>query len=64
MADVQHSGIKVPFNCTDLMTCEHLKNHFDECLNDKIYNTSKDLFSNINIDSIQETYLEFSIYKT
>ena len=31
-------------------------------LNDKIYNTYKDLFCNINIDSIQETCPKISIY--
>ena len=61
MADVQHSGINVPFHCTDVMTCEHLTNNFNECLNDKVYNMFKDLFSNVNIDSIQETYLKISI---
>ena len=44
------------------MTHEHLTNHFNECVNDKVYNTFKDLFSNINIDSIQEIYQEISIY--
>ena len=62
MVDVQHSGITIPFHCTDVMTCEHLKNHFSKCLNDKIYNTFKDLFSNVNIESIQETYLKSNIY--
>ena len=64
VADVQHSGSKAPFHCTDVMTCEHLKNHFNKCLNDKINNTFKDLFSNINIDSIQETYPNISIYNS
>ena len=47
VADVQHSGSKAPFHCTDVMTHGHLKNHFTKCLNDKIYNTFKDLYSNI-----------------
>ena len=62
VAGVQHSSSKAPFHCTDEMTCEYLKNHFNESLNDKIWNTFKDLFSNINIDSIQETYPKISIY--
>ena len=62
MVDVQHSGIRVPFHYTDVMTCEHLKNHFNKCLNDKIYITFKDLVSNVNIDNIQETYLKINFY--
>ena len=41
---------------------EHLINHFNEKLTVKIFDTFTDLFSNINIDSIQETYLKTSIY--
>ena len=41
---------------------EHFKNHFNECLSDKIYNTFRDLFSNINLNSIQKTYPKISIY--
>ena len=63
VADIQHNGIKVPFHCTDAITSEHLTNHFNDHLNDKIYNTFKDLFCHINIDSIQEIYLKISIYK-
>ena len=62
VVDVQHSGINVPFHCTNVMTYEHLTNYFNECLNDKVYNTFKDLFNNININSNQETYLKISIY--
>ena len=38
VAYVQHSGIHVPFHCTDAMTHKHLTTHFNECLNDKVYN--------------------------
>ena len=41
---------------------EHLTNHFNEQLNAKIFNTFKDLFSNVNLNSIQETYLKISLY--
>ena len=41
---------------------EHLTNHFNESLSDKVYNTFKDLFSNVNLNSIQETYPKISIY--
>ena len=62
VADVQHSGSNVPFHCTDTMTCKHLTNDLTECLYDKVYNTFKDLFNDININSIQETYPKISIY--
>ena len=61
VADVQHNGKHVPFHCTDVDECEHLTNHFSEGLSDKLYNIFKGLFSNINLDSIQETYLKFSM---
>ena len=38
------------------MEHEHLTNHFNEKLNAKIFDTFTDLFSNVHIDSIQETY--------
>ena len=41
---------------------EHLTNHFNEQLNVKILDTFKDLFSNVNVDSIQETYLKIGVY--
>ena len=40
---------------------KHLTNHFNKCLNNKVYNTFKDLFSNINLDSTQETYPKIRI---
>ena len=41
---------------------EYLKNHFNELLNDKVYNTFKELFGSINIDSMKETLPKVSIY--
>ena len=41
---------------------EHLTNHCNEQLNAKIFDMFKDLFSNINVDSIQETYLKISVH--
>ena len=62
LADVQHNGKHIPFHCTDADECKHLTNHFNELLSNKVYNTFKDLFSNINLDSIQETYPKISVY--
>ena len=41
---------------------EHLTNHFNEQLNVKILDIFKDLFSNVNVDSIQETYPNINVY--
>ena len=62
MADIQHNSNHGPFHCTNVMACEHLTNNFNKCLSNKVYNTFKDLFSNINIDSVQETCPKISIY--
>ena len=35
---------------------------FNTCLSNKVYNTFKDFFSNIIIDSIQETYPKINVY--
>ena len=60
--DVQHNGKYVPFHCTDAHECQHLTNNFIKHLSDKVYNTFRDHFSNINLDSIQETYPKINVY--
>ena len=40
---------------------EHLTNHFNKKLNVKILDTFTELFSNINVDSIQETYPKINV---
>ena len=62
IADIKDNGKHIPFHCTNADECEHLTNHFNEHLSNKVYNTFKDLFSNINLDSIQETYPKVSVY--
>ena len=62
VADVQHNGKHIPFHCTDTDECKHLTNHVNEHLSNEVYNMFKDLFSNVNHDSIQETYPKISIY--
>ena len=47
----------------DSLTQEYLKNHFNEQLNDKLYNTFKELFQGINIDSMKEALPVASINK-
>ena len=41
---------------------EHLTNHFNKKLNAKILETFTELFSHINVDSIQETYPKINVY--
>ena len=62
IADVQHNGKHIPFHCTDVDEHKHLTNHFNECLSDKIYKMFKDLFSNVNLDSILKSHPKISVY--
>ena len=62
IVDVQHNGKHIPFHCTDADEHKHLTNYFNEHLSDKIYNTFKHLFSDVNLNSIQETYPKIRIY--
>ena len=39
-----------------------MKNHFNENLNDNVYNAFKELFASINVDSLKETLPKVSIY--
>ena len=59
---VQQNGKHIPLLCTDVDEHEHFTNHFKEQLNVKILDMFKDLFSNININSIQETYPKISVH--
>ena len=52
VADIQQHGKHIPFHCTDVGECKQLTNHFNEWLRNKVYNTFKDLFSNVNLNSI------------
>ena len=62
VAEVQQNGKHIPLPCTDGEEHEHLTNHFNEQLNMKILDTFKDLFSNVNINSIQTKYPKVSVY--
>ena len=52
----------IPLLCTDVEEHKHLTNHFNKQLNVKIFDIFTDHFSNVNVDSIQETYLKISVY--
>ena len=45
----------------DSVVYEYLKNRFNESLNHKVYNTFKELFGNINTDSIKEALPKVSM---
>ena len=36
IVDVQHNGKHVPFHCINADECEHLTNHFNECLSESM----------------------------
>ena len=46
----------------DSVAHKYLKNHFNERLNDKVYETFKELFGNINTDSTREALPKVSVY--
>ena len=62
VAEIQWSSKHIPLICTNAEEHEHLTNHFNDELNVKISDMFTDLFSNINMDNIQETYSKISIY--
>ena len=62
VADVQHYSRYILFHWTNAEACKDLTNHFNQHWSDKVYNTFKDLFNNIYVDSIQETYPQIGVY--
>ena len=62
VVEVQWGGKHVPLIHTDAEEHEHITNHFNKKLNAKIADTFTELFSNINIDSIQEAYPKINVY--
>ena len=48
----------------DSVAQKYLKKHFNERLNDKVYDTFKELFGNINTDSIKEALHKVSVYNS
>ena len=47
---------------SDLDAQENLKSHFNDSLSNKIYTTFKELFSNVNIDSVHEILPKLNEY--
>ena len=59
--EIQQKGKHIPLICTNVDEHNQLINHFNKKLNAKIFYMFTDLFSNVNVDSIQENYLKISI---
>ena len=59
---VENVSCHTSISSLDLVTHKYLKNHFNELLNDKVYNILKELFGSINIGSMKEALPKFSIY--
>ena len=59
---VENVSCQTSISSLDSVAHEYLKNHFNELLKDKVYNTFKELFGSINIDSMKEAFLKVSIY--
>ena len=59
---VQNDSCHTSSPSLDSEAHEYLKNHFNECLNDKVYTIFKELFGSINVHSIKEALPKVSIY--
>ena len=59
---VENVSCHIPNSSFNLVTHEYLKNHFNELLNNKVYDKFKKLFGNINIDSMKEVLPKVNIY--
>ena len=64
VTQIENISCNNSISSSDSQTQEYLKNHFNEQLNDKVYNTSKKLFQGINIDSMKEALLKVSIHNS
>ena len=62
VADIHCGSKHIPLHCTDIEEHEYLTNHFNKQLNAKIFNMFNDLFTNVNLNNIQETYPKIRIY--
>ena len=61
VVEVQQDSKHIPLIHTGVEKHEHLTNHCNEKLNTKIFDTFTDLFSNVNVDSILETYPKINL---
>ena len=64
VTQIENVSCNNSISSSDWITQEYLKNHFNKWLNDKVYNTFKELFEGINIDSMKEVLPKVSIYNS
>ena len=57
-----HDSSNISVCSSDADTQENLKSHFNDRLSDKIYTTFRELFSNVNIDSVWEILPKINEY--
>ena len=62
VTQLENVSCNTSVSSSDLVMQDCLKNDFNEQLNDKVYNTFKELFEGINIDSMKEALPKVSIY--
>ena len=53
---IHNDGSNVSICSLDSEAHENLKGHFNEWLNDKVFSMYKELFSNVNVDSIKDVF--------
>ena len=58
------SEVNVSLCSLDSKAHKYLKKHFKGSLNDRVYDTFKELFGNINTDSIKEALPKVSVYNS
>ena len=61
---IENISCNISISSSDSVMQEHLKIHFNEQLNDKVYNTCKELFEGINMESMTEALPKVSIYNS
>ena len=59
---VENVSCHTSISSLDSVVHEYLKNHSNELLNNKVYNTFTELFGSINIDSMKEALPKISFY--
>ena len=57
-----HNSSNISMCSSDSEIQENLKSHFNNRLSDRIYTTFRELFSNVNIDSVQEKMPKINEY--
>ena len=64
VTQIENVSCNNSISSSNSITQEYLQNHFNKWLNDKAYNTFKELFQGINIDSMREALPKVSIYNS